>query len=133
MKFKYKNINGVLRPIIPIEILYKTGGVKCEVLVDSGADVNIFDSEIGDILGINIEKGEKKTVSGITGVGEPYYVHPVEINVGGWKYKTDVGFLRNIARLGYSVVGQKGFFDIFVVKFDFEKEFIELKDRKKNK
>ena len=34
-----------------------------------------------------------------------------------------------IARLGYGVVGQKGFFEIFVVKFDLLKEEIELKQR----
>jgi len=32
--------------------------------------------------------------------------------------------------MGYGVVGQNGFFDIFVVKFDLIKEEIELKERK---
>ena len=33
--------------------------------------------------------------------------------------------------MGYGVVGQRGFFDKFVVKFDFLKEEVELKERKK--
>jgi len=100
--------------------------------VDSGADVNIFDAEIGEILKIDIEKGEKREVGGITGVAQPYHLHTIEINVGGWLYKTGAGFLKNIARIGYGVVGQQGFFNIFIVKFDLLKECIELKEREGN-
>lgn len=131
MKFSYKNYGqDVLRPVIPIEIGYKEKSVSYEVLVDSGADLCIFDAQIGDILDIDIFKGEKREVSGITGVGEFYYLHQVKIKVGGWDYSVKVGFLFNMAQMGYGVVGQKGFFDIFVVKFDLLKGEIELKERK---
>lgn len=103
--------------------------IRYEVLVDSGADVNIFDAEIGEILKINIEEGEKRRVGGITGVKQEYFLHQIKINVGGWLYKTEAGFLKDMAHLGYGVVGQQGFFDIFIVKFDLLKEYIELKER----
>ena len=130
MKFKYKKYApGLLRPVIPIEILHKDIGVPYEVLVDSGADICIFDAQIAEILGINLKTGKEQKVAGLTGVSEPYYLHPVTISVGGWDYKIEVGFLPSIGRFGYGVVGQKGFFDIFVVKFDLRKEEIELKAR----
>ena len=44
--------------------------------------------------------------------------------------KYGAGFLSNIARLGYGVVGQKGFFDVFLVKFDLLKEEVELRERR---
>ncbi len=131
MRFQYKKYGpGVLRPVIPVEISYKGRSVPYEVLVDSGADFCIFDAEIGELLGINIADGEPQTVGGITGALETYYVHMVTLKVGGWPHPVKVGFLPNIARLGYGVVGQRGFFDIFVVKFDLLKEEIELKERK---
>jgi len=131
MKFKYKKYGpAILRPVIPVEIIYKNKSVPYEVLVDSGADFCIFDAQIGAILDIDIEAGEKSEVWGITGVGEPFYFHPVKIKVGGWLYNIKAGFLPNIARLGYGVVGQRGFFDFFIVKFDLAKEEIELKPRK---
>ena len=131
MKFEYKKYGPeVLHPVIPIEIIYKGRSVFYEVLVDSGADFCIFDAQIGELLDIDITRGEKKEVSGITGVSEYYYTHPITIKVGGWAHQIKAGFLPNIARLGYGVVGQKGFFDIFIVKFDFLKEEIELKERK---
>lgn len=41
--------------------------------------------------------------------------------------------LYNIPPFGYGVLGEEGFFDIFVIKFDFIKEEIELKPRVKRK
>lgn len=131
MKFRYKKYGtGILRPVMPIEICYNNLCVPYEVLVDSGADFSIFDAQLSDILGIELRKGEISEVWGITGAGEQYYVHPVTIKVGGWSYNIKAGFLPNIARMGYGVVGQRGFFDIFVVKFDLLKEEIELLERK---
>lgn len=118
-----------MRPVIPIQIEYQGRSLGYEVLVDSGADFCIFDAQIGDLLDIDIMSGAERRVCGITGIYESYYTHEVIIKAGGWPYKIEAGFLPNIARLGYGVVGQKGFFDIFVVKFDLLKEEIELKER----
>lgn len=132
MKFRYKKYGPeILRPVIPIEISNKHLTVPYEVLVDSGADFCIFDGQIGEILEIDIEKGEKFEVRGITGKEEAYYVHSVTINVGGWNYKIKAGFMPNMGAFSHGVVGQKGFFDIFKVKFDLSKEEIELQETKK--
>jgi hypothetical protein len=132
MKFSYKKYGpGILRPVIPIEIGYKNLSVPYEVLIDSGADFCIFDAQIADILGIDVETGEKNEVAGITGVNAPIYFHDIVIKVGGCPFKIRAAFLREIGKFGYGVVGQKGFFDIFIVKFDLIKEEIELKERRK--
>lgn len=129
MKFKYKKYEpNILRPVIPIEISHSGMTIPYEVLVDSGADICIFDGQIGKLLGIDVKSGKKMPVSGITGKAEFYYVHSVKLSVGGWSFEREVGFLPNIGSFGYGVVGQKGFFDTFIVKFDYKKAEIELKD-----
>ena len=130
MKFRYKKYApGILRPVILIEIIYKNKSVSYEVLIDSGADFCIFDAQIGDILGIPIKEGERFEVAGITGEKEPIYFHPLKIKVGGWEHKIKAAFLRKIGPYGYGVVGQRGFFDKFIVKFDLLKEEIALQPR----
>jgi len=126
MKFRYKKFGRFLRPVIPIGIGYNKRSIRYEVLVDSGADLCIFDAQIGEIIGIDLEQGRRDEVGGITGEPEPYYVHPVTLSVDGHQYDIEAGFLPNIARLGYGVVGQKGFFDIFIVTFDLSKGEIKL-------
>lgn len=131
MKFRYKSYGpGLLRPVIPIEIIFNNKSVYYEVLVDSGADSNIFSSEIADILGINLIKGDKAEVAGITGESKPLYFHYLDIKIGGSLFKNvKIGFLKDIGKYAYGVVGQKGFFDMFVVKFDLLKKEIEIKSR----
>lgn len=131
MKFRYKNYGqGVLRPVIPIEVIFNNKSVGYEVLIDSGSDLNIFSSEIAGLLGIDLTRDDKGEVSGITGENKPFYFHNLDIKVGGNLYRNiRVGFLEDIGKYAYGVVGQKGFFDIFVVKFDLLKKEIELKPR----
>ncbi|PIP23046.1 MAG: hypothetical protein COZ91_00315 [Candidatus Nealsonbacteria bacterium CG_4_8_14_3_um_filter_39_7] len=130
MKFSYKKYGTrAVRPVIPVELSYKDRSISYEVLVDSGADFCIFDAQIGELLGIEIKDGKKEEVAGITGVIQPYYVHDIIIKIGGWPYEIKAGFLPNIAQLSYGVVGQIGFFDIFIVRFDLLKGEIDLNRR----
>ncbi|MBI3443627.1 aspartyl protease family protein [Candidatus Woesebacteria bacterium] len=131
MKFRYKKYGpNVLRPVIPVEIIHQDMSVPYEVLVDSGSDTNIFDAQLVDVLGLNLYDGKQAQVAGVTGVEEVVYVHKLSIKVGGHLFeKVEVGFLKQIGKFGYGIVGQRGFFDLFVVKFDLKKEEIELKPR----
>lgn len=134
MKFRYKKLApNVIRPIIPIEIIYNGIEVTYEVLVDSGADQNIFHSGLTEILGIDIRSGKKDIIYGVTGVGENQYIHNVDLKVGGHLFKDiTVGFLEKMGGYSYGIVGQNGFFNLFKVTFDKEKEEVELKLNDKN-
>ena len=123
--------NAILKPIIPIGISFNNRALRYNALIDSGADFCIFDAEIGEYLNINIRTGTKEPFGGIQERGSAEaFLHQVTINIGGWDYKTIVGFTYDIAKYGFGILGQEGFFDIFVVKFDLINEVIELKDRK---
>ncbi len=128
LKFYYKKCpDEILRPVIPVEIIYNSRRVIYEVLIDSGADKCIVDARVGKFLGIQIEEGKEEKVSGITGVEETYFTHSVFLKVGDVEYETTVGFLQGIAEMGYGVVGQIGFFDKFKVSFNYRNKSIFLK------
>ena len=133
MKFFYKRYApGVIRPVIPIEL--RSGGkrLRYEALIDSGADECILDAQLAQILGINYRRGIKRMVGGITGAEQVYYACPVVIGAVEWSFETLVGFMPNMPDFGYGVLGQKGFFENFVVKFDYTKLEIQLSARVKN-
>ena len=131
MKFRYSRYGATLRPVIPIKLKNNKQEINYEVLVDSGADICIFDAEIGKAIGVDIEKGKKREVMGVGGKFSVYYLHSITIEVGGWPYNIEAGFMPGVAGhlMPYGIVGQKGFFDNFVVKFDLLKEEMELKQR----
>ena len=87
MKFEYKRLSsGVSRPIIPISVRNPDTrkAVRYFALVDSGADNCILGAEIGELIGLTIEDGKPSTISGVVaGQSRPYYIHEVEIEVGG--------------------------------------------------
>ncbi len=131
MKFPYKTYSkNILRPVIPIKIVHKGILVLYEVLIDSGADSNIFSSVIADILEIDLHKGEKGKIAGIGGKDKTIYFHYLDIRVSGILHESvRVGFMKEMGEFAYGVLGQNGFFDLYVVKFDILKKEIELYSR----
>lgn len=120
----------ILKPIIPIKISYKENSLKYGALIDSGADFCIFDAEIGEYIGIDIKSGVKEIFGGVQELGKAEaFLHKINLNIGGWDYKATVGFSYDIAKHGFGILGQKGFFDLFSIKFDFMKAEIELKEK----
>lgn len=83
MKFRYKKYSPqVLRPVIPIKVINQDKSIWYEVLIDSGADVNLFDAKVGKNIGLKLETGEKSYIVGITGKPKPYWIHKISLRVG---------------------------------------------------
>ena len=131
MKFRYKSYAGVSRPVIQIILKNQGNAIGYNVLVDSGADICLFDQSIGEAIGIDIKSGKVKEVFGVGGKASLYYLHPVTIEVGGWEFTIEAGFMPDVAGrvMPYGLVGQKGFFENFIVKFDLLKAEVDLKTR----
>ena len=131
MKFNYQKYGSALRPVIEIKLKSNKNSFLYEALVDSGADICLFHSEVGEALGLDVTKGKRCEAFGVGGKASLYYLHTIEIEVGGWIHKAEVGFMPDVAGrvISYGLVGQKGFFENFIVKFDLPKEEIELKPK----
>lgn len=131
MKFNYKKYGSASRPVIPVVLKNKELEVGYHVLVDSGADLCLFDAEIGEQIGLDIKKGKPLEIFGVGGKASVFYLHKVTIEVGGWPYTIEAGFMEHVGlrTMPYGLVGQKGFFENFIVRFDLLKEEVELKRR----
>jgi len=141
MKYRYtsffpldKTLKWIKKSIISIEVFGSKDSRNFDALVDSGADLCIFDEEIGSYLGIDVRKGKPREVFGVGGKCSVFYIHPIIIEVGGWPFEINAGFMPSVAgkAMPYGLVGQKGFFENFIVKFDLLKEEIEIKNREKH-
>jgi len=131
MKFKYKVYGDRLRPVIPVTLRYKDEFIHYEALVDSGADISIFHAEVGEYFGFN-NVGHHRPLEafGIGGKVALYYTHKIIVEIGGWSYEIEAGFMSDVSgrMVSYGVLGQKGFFNLFKsVKFDFSNSDIDLK------
>lgn len=140
MRFKYRRFDlspssdffgkFILKPIIAIKISRADIVVKYAALIDSGADFCIFDAGIGEYLELDVKSGIEIGFGGIQNVGiAKAYLHQVNLEIGGIQFKTDIGFSYDISDRSYGIFGQKGFFNKFIIKFDLEKEEVEIKKR----
>ncbi len=125
-KFKLLDGNVLLKPIVPVGLLFNGKFIRYEALIDSGADFNIFNAEIGELLGIDIRSGKKIKFSGIAGEPFDVYFHNLTLEIGGWQYKIAAGFSYQISPYGFGVLGQRGLFDLFRIKFMFSNGVIEI-------
>jgi hypothetical protein len=124
--YPYTQIDGRFRPIIPIEIANNTHTIRYEVLVDSGADTCIIPGDIGRAIGLDIEDGEEFELGGVTGDPQIGYFHMFTLKVGKHSLRTKVGFMDTMREGAFGMVGQKGFFDRFAIKFDYAERKVIL-------
>lgn len=148
MKFPFQKFNACpspafpnrysnCRPIIPIHLLSidQSKRIQYYVLLDSGADYNLFHADIAELIGIgDFKNGKEQIMFGIEGEGIKSYFHDIIIEIGGWKYKAYSGFTdfagkKKLDQMPYGILGQVGFFDYFKTAFDYEKSEIEIKEK----
>lgn len=114
------------QPLIKIVIGYQERKHKLLALIDSGADLCLFPRDVAEILGIDVPSGEKAIITGIGGNRLPFYFHEIEMLFDQYHVTTKAGF--STSSIGASgLLGQRGFFDHFVVSFDHTNGFIDIK------
>src|SRR3989338_5442240 len=130
--FEYKKIGNFWRPILPVTLKHNKKELKYIALLDSGADFNIFHSDIAMVLDIDLTKLSKSSFSGINkGVRATMQMTIIEIGIDNYTFNAPVYFSSDISPDGYGIVGQLGFFNKFKITFNFDKRKIELKKSRK--
>ena len=124
----FPNKKSALRPVIQIDFETPSGNFGYLVLIDSGADYCIFHASIGEQLGINIKSGKPLTFFGTSGEPQKAYFHEVTFKIGDHSHTCGVGFSYDMEKLAYGLLGQDGFFNKWMVKFEYQKENIDLRE-----
>ena len=128
MKFKYTELGGTFkRPYVEVMVSHDDREEPYLVLVDSGADTNLFSASLAEDLGLILEDGRPVSVQGATGETATVYEHAITVSVAGQSFETTAAFtdLPHLALAG--LVGQQGFFEHFLVTFDAKNGEFELK------
>ena len=123
-KFNYLKLRNQYFPIIPIKLVSKNNLVYTSALIDSGASICLFKSEIANQLGINLEKGKEILLEGISGKIS-IYIHSVSVEIENTKHIIPIGFSDEYTA-SFNLIGRKGFFDKFQINFNEKHLLVEL-------
>lgn len=125
----YTKFGPFYRPLVNITLRYKKSEVNYLALLDSGADFNIFHSDIAKILNIDLKKIKQTTTfGGIQKSDSRSIATPVkmEIGINNEFIPSLVSFSEEISTDGYGVLGQQGFFSHFSINFEYITKKITL-------
>jgi len=133
MRFQYTDIHNhqdpqrpFQRPYLIVSLLKGNRRKDVISLVDSGADLCLFHSDIGRMIGIGIQAAPKLVFQGVSGAKEVAYLHRVDLVVKGLSgVALEVGFTDSIA-VGTGLLGQRGFFEQFHINFKLDQKFFEI-------
>ena len=137
MKFSYRKTPSddpsqrwFSRPIIDVTV---SGDKSTTVaaLVDSGADISLFNVEVAEYIGLDVEKGRIVYVGGVGEGRLKAYLHKVKLQVEGIEKAVEVpiAFTENLGVSG--ILGQEGFFDTHRIKFEKDHDTFEITPVKK--
>lgn len=133
MRFRYTDIPNhqepqkpFRRPYVIVRLINGARHKDVISLIDSGADLCLFHSDIGRMLGLKIEAAPQLAFQGVSGAKEVAYLHRVDLVVRGLNTITlDVGFTNSMAA-GTGLLGQRGFFEQFQITFELGQRSFEV-------
>lgn len=117
----YQHWDDINLPMIPV-LLEKVGTLYA--IVDSGANISLFQYEVAELLGLSVTKGKKIPLSGIGGKIHGY-LHTVPVKVAGQLIPLKVCFSKEL-RVPLNILGRDNFFKYFRVTFDEQRHQITL-------
>ena len=116
----------VKRPIVAVEIFGPLRRATFSALVDSGADISLFQIDIANMLGIDLTNAPTKPIAGISGTITGYYVKAVEIQLEGATARITIpAYFAASPTIG-ALLGQEGFFDQHRIVFTKSKDTFQL-------
>lgn len=107
-------------PTLQVRLWRKHGkpSTRIVAIADTGSPLCLFDANYGRLIGLEIEKGPKHQITGVVaGPKLDAYFHNVSMSIeDNWTIEVVVGFVDGF-NVG-ALLGRRGFFDTFWVRFD---------------
>lgn len=134
MRYRYTEFPNALdpnrpfpRPMIGVRVVNgnKTKGLPA--VVDSGCDVTLAHTDIGTLIGFDVPTGRPYNYTGsVVGSAAPAYIHTVHLIIVNHSWvDLDIAFSDEMPE-GFLLLGQRGFFESFDIKFCLARGFFEI-------
>jgi hypothetical protein len=113
-------------PLVSVRLACNKKHQKIWALIDSGADVCVFNSDIAALLNINPPTGKQFDLFGFVGGGSPAWLHQVNLTLNGYPSIDILVAFTDSIYPELPLLGQRGFFDNFQIRFHRYRNQIEI-------
>lgn len=116
ISYSHERVGNRFLPIIPVAIKNNDKIIETTGYIDSGASISAFNTEIGELAGIDYRKGKVVYPKGTAGKIKAYSVETTLI-VASKEIRSEVLFSKELSTK-FNLIGLKGVFDAFKITFD---------------
>jgi hypothetical protein len=113
-------------PAISVRLTCNKQHQDVYALIDSGAELCVFNSSIAKTLKIVVTKRQPLSLSGLVGGSVPGYLHQLNVSMQGLPSVDLLVAFTETGDPGMPILGQRGFFDNFQIRFQRYKDLIEI-------
>ena len=128
MKYQYAtpNPDSARRvPLLKVTLRHQNKKVTVLAIIDSGADICVFNLDYAKLLELDLSSCEQVTVSGVEGMVRDCYKTTIDLEPEGLpKITVPVLFIDSSGVDG--LLGQEGFFDQHIITFDKQNNIFEI-------
>ena len=125
LSFPYKTDGqGNSFPVIPLSLKFSNRKKEFFALVDSGATISIFRSEVAESLGINVNNGKETYLGGVGGRIKGY-IHKLKVEIAGKQFVCPIVFSYEYL-VSFNLLGRAIFFEKFRIIFEEKKSKVIL-------
>jgi hypothetical protein len=131
-KYKDREGNLVQLPIVSVRVTHNKTSLALWGLVDSGADITLLNSSFAQLFSIDLKNGRRIPLVGVLeGPEFAAYLHQVNLAIKGvGSADTLVAFTDSEKYPDLVILGRRGFFEHFIIKFEEHKKQIEIEPTK---
>ena len=123
--FPYRqNPEGKFFPVVPLRLNFKAQIIDSSALIDSGATISVFRSDVAHDLNLKIENGREIYLGGVGGRIKGY-IHRLNIEIAGKKFLCPVVFSHEYT-VSFNLLGREAVFKQFRIIFEENKELLKL-------
>ncbi len=120
----YKNPDGAYFPIIPLQLRSQKKNLDSSALIDSGATISIFRTDVAEYLGIPIQKGKEIFLGGVGGRIKGY-IHTLEMKIANEAFHCPIVFSFEYL-VSFNLLGRNAFFKKYTIMFEERRKRITL-------
>ena len=120
----YKNPEDQYFPILPLRLGYQKRNIDSSALIDSGATISIFRTDVAEHLGVVVEEGKEIYLGGVGGRIKGY-IHKLELEIAGNKFLCPIVFSHEYL-VSFNLLGRAEFFKRYRIIFEENKKILKL-------
>jgi Aspartyl protease len=128
MNYHYTSLDPASKrrvPLVKVTLAHQNKKVTVLAILDSGADICVFNMGYAVALGLDLSRCEQVTVSGVEGMARDCYKTIIDLEPEGLPKITVAALFIDSSGVD-GLLGQEGFFDQPVITFDKQNDTFEI-------